>query len=308
VPGCVLTRDSCSATSLPTGAANAARSRDSSVFDLNTPTKPAFSAANLAPSSLRRAGTPSRLASKSMGNLAAAARADRARDESPSDFMADTTMHSVQSSVRRGGGLHQSTTVGQPRTSTAGLGSAPAPRRPSPTNPFLGTGPERSERPPSRPALPTTSGFHLPSSASSSSLATIERQLYPGSPARWLEKENEAEIPSPFLRKTQDVLGPSATSTASGGFRPSMPRSRSTAGLTAQAGPNLPSSGASGSSAGGNLARMAMGNAMLRTEARPPVTSRSTRFGQSGAYERRESVLRAEDAYENAGRAMAGGN
>lgn len=290
--------------SLPNGT-HVTRNRDSCVYDLDTPTKPAISAANFSPSSLRRAGTPSRLASKSMGNLAAAARADRARVDSPSDFMADTTMASVQSSVRRGG-LHQST-IGQPRPSSS---LAQAPRRPSPPNPFLGTGPERAERPPSRPALPTTSssGFHLPSSASSSALASIERQLYPGSPARWLDKENEAEIPSPFLRKMGDVLGPAATTTSSssssGGFRPSMPRSRSTAGLTAQAGSNVPSSGASN---GNNLARLVtIGNAM-RNEARPPVTSRSSRIGaMPGAYERRDSIARADQAIEEASRVMAG--
>lgn len=310
--------------SLPTGATHA-RSRESCVFDLATPTKPAFSAANLAPSSLRRAGTPSRLASKSMGNLAAAARADRTRsgggaggagggeDEFGSTAMADTTMASARKL-----GMSVAGSGGGDARSLGRSSAAPPARRPSPTNPFLGGGAagERYERPPSRPPLPTTSssssgatgGFHMPSSASSSSLATIERQLYPhASPARWLEKENDGvELPSPFLRKTADVLGPSSSSSSSfsSSARPNMPRSRSTAGLTAQAGPSL----ASTAGGAGGLARMAMGNAM-RTEARPAVAHRSTRLGAVGggsAYERRESLARAEQAYEEAGRVMAG--
>lgn len=245
-----------------------------------------------------------------MGNLAAAARADRARDEGEYD----TTMHSARKELGR--------STFQADSKSLGRSAAPA-RRLSPTNPFHITSTdsarERYERPPSRPPFQTTSsvptavnnnGYHMPSSASSSSIATMERQLYLGSPAKW--DANAENAPSPFLKRTTDVLG-TQPPTTTGSTRPSMPRSRSTAGVTAGPSGGLSSLASVGSDTrpslgggggGSNLARMAMGNAM-RTEARPAVTGRSSRLG---GFERRESLARAEQAYEEAGRVMQMGH
>ncbi|KAL7409089.1 hypothetical protein BDY24DRAFT_241064 [Mrakia frigida] len=248
-----------------------ARSRDSCVFDLNTPTKSAFS--SIAPTSIRRGGpgTPSRLASKSMGNLAAAAKADRARE----DFDPRRDSSANRASV---GSPGEAKTLGR-------IGGTTTTRRPSPIlahnpppsttktssssssshhhNPFLGGDrhqplpPSRTERTFARPPLPSSihsMPVNLPTSSSSTTLSS-DRPLFPNTPARYDHNDVE-NLPSPFLRRPEAATGapPPSYNTAPtlrSSARTSMPRSRSTVGLVAGAG-------------GGNLARMAMGNAAER--------------------------------------------
>lgn len=292
------------------------------------------------PSSARRGlGTPSRMASKSMGNLAAAATADRLREEE-NRLDAERRKEPNRASV---GSPNEVKTLGR----AAGVGGG-VPRRPSPAmennpprstssnshyNPF---GPEASSRPSlSRPPLPSSmhsmpvnlptqphsAGPTTSSFPTSSEATTSKVPLYPNTPARYDPNDTE-NLPSPFLRKVVDIsstLQPPSSLSA----RPSMPRSRSTAGLSA----HQPSST---SNAGANLARMAMaGNAAanhtgggggggVRAEAyssRPSIMQRVSRIsmvpsstnGQHQGLERpssRESIARAEAAMGEAQRAL----
>ena len=286
-----------------------ARSRDSCVFDLNTPTKSAFS--SIAPTSIRRGGpgTPSRLASKSMGNLAAAAKADRAREEE-STFDPRRDSSSNRASVgspgeaKTLGRIGGTTTTRRPSPILAH--NPPPPPPPSQTssrdqhNPFLGDHqPTRTERTFARPPLPTSMHsmpVNLPTSSSSTTLSS-DRPLYiPNTPARYDHNDVE-NLPSPFLRRVEAATSnyqqpssyntaPTLRSSSSTSTRTSMPRSRSTVGLVA---------GGTGGGGGGNLARMAMGNAAasnVRGEAGGVVKERPTmlqRVSRASGLERKGS-------------------
>ncbi|CDZ98223.1 pkinase-domain-containing protein [Phaffia rhodozyma] len=274
------------------------RSRDSCVFDLATPTKSAYPpSTHLVPSSIRRTGTPSRLASKSMGNLAAAARADRQREEEGGTLEAvkrDLTRSIIGSPKdyrHTGLGLGRMTAINANVTNGGNNTNGGMPRRLSPTNPFGAE--SRYDRPPSRPPLPSSvysmpatttvnTLSSIPSSSSSSSSTSVATaatatsssssatSLMPNTPAKYDPHDLE-NLPSPFLRRPTDVLSNnhstlSSLPSPSSGSRPSIPRSRSTI-----------VQGTVGSNAGGSLARMALGNAAAAASNPSSVTTGSHR-------------------------------
>jgi hypothetical protein len=292
-------------------------------------------------------GTPSRMASKSMGNLAAAATADRLREEE-NRLDAQRRKEPGRASV---GSPNEAKTLG--RAAGIGGGGGGVPRRASPamenypprsisstshyTNPFGGpadaSSSSSSKPSSSRPPLPTsmhsmpTQPHTYPHSAGPTTTSFPDKPLYPNTPARYDPNDTE-NLPSPFLRKVVDIsLTLQPPGSGNGGTRPSMPRSRSTAGISRESSSSDRTT-AGGGGGGSNLARMAMaGNAAanqtsaamekassasssagMRAEgySRPSAMQRVSRIN-SMMPERpssRESIARAEAAMGEAQRAL----